>query len=127
MPSAPITHCFEEIDRCVNDLGFIGIMINPDPYEGTARPSPGMGDEYWYPLYEKMVELDVPALIHSADCKDPWDTYSNYFIATETAASSRWSPAGPSTSSRTSRSSSRHGGGAVPYQVGRYRAFFGRT
>ena len=43
-----------------------------------------MGDEYWYPLYEKMVQLDIPALIHSAGCKDPWDTYSNYFITTET-------------------------------------------
>src|SRR5437762_5655522 len=51
----PITNTFEETDRCVNDLGFVGIMINPDPYEGSGTPTPGMGDEYWYPLYEKMV------------------------------------------------------------------------
>jgi len=80
----PITNTFDEIDRCVNDLGFVGIMINPDPFEGSGEHAPGMGDEYWYPLYEKMVQLDVPALIHSAGCKDPWDTYSNYFIAVET-------------------------------------------
>ena len=80
----PITNTFEEIDRCINDLGFVGIMINPDPYEGSGTPAPGMGDEYWYPLYEKMVKMDIPALIHSASCKDPWDTYSNYFITTET-------------------------------------------
>ncbi len=79
-----ISNTFEEIDRCINDLGFVGIMINPDPYEGGGIPTPGMGDEYWYPLYEKMVQLDIPALIHSASCKDPWDTYSNYFITTET-------------------------------------------
>src|SRR5690242_21502566 len=53
----PITNTFEEIDRCINDLGFVGIMINPDPYEGSGTPTPGMGDEYWYPLYEKMVQL----------------------------------------------------------------------
>ncbi len=28
---SPITDTFEEIDRCIEDLGFIGIMINPDP------------------------------------------------------------------------------------------------
>jgi len=43
-------------------------MINPDPYEGSGTPTPGMGDEYWYPLYEKMVQMDIPALIHSASC-----------------------------------------------------------
>src|SRR6267154_5894083 len=72
----PVTNTFAEIDRCINDLGFVGIMINPDPHEGSGTPTPGMGDEYWYPLYEKMVQLDIPALIHSASCKDPWDTYS---------------------------------------------------
>jgi OH-DDVA meta-cleavage compound hydrolase len=122
----PITNTFEEIDRCINDLGFVGIMINPDPYEGGGTPSPGMGDEYWYPLYEKMVQMDIPALIHSAGCKDPWDTYSNYFITTETRTiismvASQTFKTFPNLKVIVS-----HGGGAVPYQVGRYRAFFGR-
>ncbi|HEY0582854.1 MAG TPA: amidohydrolase family protein, partial [Chloroflexota bacterium] len=109
----------------INDLGFVGIMINPDPYEGEGT-SPGMGDEYWYPLYEKMVQMDIPALIHSASCKDPWDTYSSYFIATETRTiismvSSDTFKAFPDLKIIVS-----HGGGAVPYQIGRYRAFFGR-
>jgi 4-oxalmesaconate hydratase len=121
----PITNTFDEIDRCINDLGFVGIMINPDPYEGEGT-SPGMGDEYWYPLYEKMVQMDIPALIHSASCKDPWDTYSSYFIATETRTiismvSSDTFKAFPDLKIIVS-----HGGGAVPYQIGRYRAFFGR-
>jgi 4-oxalmesaconate hydratase len=50
---------FDEIDRCINDLGFVGMMINPDPGEGDGQ-TPGMGDEYWYPLYEKLVQMDVP-------------------------------------------------------------------
>ncbi|MCG3773971.1 MAG: hypothetical protein JW395_0788 [Nitrospira sp.] len=122
----PITNTFEEIDRCVNDLGFVGIMINPDPNEGDGTPTPGMGDEYWFPLYEKMVAMDIPALIHSGTCKDPWDTYSNYFITTETRCiismvSERTFEKFPNLKIIVS-----HGGGAVPYQVGRYRAFFGR-
>jgi len=122
---APITDVFEEIDRCI-EQGFVGIMINPDPYEGSGTPSPGLGDEYWYPLYEKMVALDIPALIHSASCKDPWDMYSNYFITTETRTiismvASQTYKAFPNLKIIVS-----HGGGAVPYQIGRYRAFFGR-
>ena len=125
-PSQPITATFDEIDRCMNELGFLGIMIDPDPYEGDGNHFPGMGDEYWHPLYEKMVKEDIPALVHGAACKDPWDTYSSYFIATETRCiismvSSRVFDTFPDLKVIVS-----HGGGAVPYQVGRYRAFYGR-
>jgi predicted TIM-barrel fold metal-dependent hydrolase len=123
---SPITDTFEEIDRCVNDLGFVGLMINPDPYEGDGTHAPGMGDEYWYPLYEKMVQLDVPALIHSAACKDPWDTYSNYFISVETRCIISMVSSGTFDKFPNLKIIVSHGGGAVPYQVGRYRAFFGR-
>jgi predicted TIM-barrel fold metal-dependent hydrolase len=123
---APITNSFDEIDRCINDLGFVGIMINPDPYEGDGTPAPGMGDEYWYPLYEKMVKLGIPALIHSASCKDPWDTYSNYFITTETRTIISMVSSGTFDVFPDLKIIVSHGGGAVPYQIGRYRAFFGR-
>ena len=123
---APITDTFEEIDRCINDLGFVGIMINPDPYEGSGTPTPGMGDEYWFPLYEKMVQMDIPALIHSAACKDPWDTYSNYFITTETRCIISMVSSETFNNFPNLKIIVSHGGGAVPYQVGRYRAFFGR-
>ena len=33
----PISNTFEEIDRCM-EMGFVGIMINPDPYEGGGTP-----------------------------------------------------------------------------------------
>jgi predicted TIM-barrel fold metal-dependent hydrolase len=122
----PIINTFDEIDRCVNDLGFVGIMINPDPNEGSGTPTPGMGDEYWYPLYEKMVQLDIPALIHSASCKDPWDTYSNYFITTETRTIISMVSSATFDKFPKLKIIVSHGGGAVPYQVGRYRAFFGR-
>jgi 4-oxalmesaconate hydratase len=125
-PGRPITEAFDELDRCVNDLGFVGIMINPDPHDGSGEHFPGMGDEYWYPLYEKMVQMDVPGLIHSNRCKDPWDDYTNYFITTETRCifsmvTSQVFKAFPQLKIIVS-----HGGGAVPYQRGRYRSYFNR-
>ena len=48
-----------ELERCVRELGFIGCNLNPDP-SGGHWTSPPLTDRHWYPLYEKMVELDVP-------------------------------------------------------------------
>ncbi|MCH8346712.1 MAG: amidohydrolase family protein, partial [Chloroflexi bacterium] len=76
------SHVVAELERCVKELGFIGCMINPDPGEG-GEATPTLDDEYWYPLYESMVKLDVPALIHSAACKDPRESYSAHFITVE--------------------------------------------
>src|SRR5690606_15127359 len=57
-----------ELERCVTDLGFVGCNINPDPTDGFWRDPP-LTDRSWYPLYEKMVELDVPAMVHvSCSC-----------------------------------------------------------
>src|SRR5262249_53214737 len=66
-PNLPPEESVDELERCVNDLGFIGCILNPDPSEGTGYVPP-MGDPYWFPLYEQLVELDVPALIHSSGC-----------------------------------------------------------
>jgi predicted TIM-barrel fold metal-dependent hydrolase len=133
-PYEPITASFEEIDRCM-EMGFIGIMVDPDPTEngpttdGTFAVDghfPGLGDEYWYPLYEKCAKEDIPIHIHGTGCKDPWDTYSSYFIATETRTvismvSNKVVDKFPNLKMIIS-----HGGGAVPYQLGRYIAFFDR-
>lgn len=114
----------EELERCVKEMGFVGCLINPDPTEGQGDPPPGLGDEYWYPLYEKLVELDVPALIHSAGCRSPREPYSLHFINEESIAivsllSSTVFRDFPSLKLIVS-----HGGGAIPYQIGRYRAMW---
>src|SRR5687768_2219997 len=51
-----------ELERCVTQLGFIGCNLNPGP-SGGYWPDPPLTDKYWYPIYEKMVELDVPAMV----------------------------------------------------------------
>jgi len=62
-PGVPPANSVRELERCVNELGFIGCNLNPDPSGGMWN-GPPLTDRAWYPLYEKMVELDVPAMVH---------------------------------------------------------------
>src|SRR5213080_533530 len=59
-PGVSPKNCIPELGRCVKEFGFIGCNLNPDP-SGGVDVTPSLGDEWWYPLYEKLVELDVPA------------------------------------------------------------------
>src|SRR5439155_1280574 len=43
-------------------LGFVGAYLNPDP--AGDKQTPGVHEEYWFPLYEKAVQLDVPLMVH---------------------------------------------------------------
>lgn len=120
-PGAPISAALDELDRCVNELGFVGVLVNPDPSEGDEH-FPGLDREYWYPLYEKMVQLKVPALIHSAAYKNPYDSYSNYFVTTESQAILALAGSQVFKTFPDLKIIVPHGGGSVPYQVGRWRA-----
>jgi predicted TIM-barrel fold metal-dependent hydrolase len=44
-PGAPVSDCFEELDRAITDLGFVGVCLNPDPAEGRTHV-PTLGDEH---------------------------------------------------------------------------------
>jgi 4-oxalmesaconate hydratase len=122
-PDIGLEASVEELERCVKELGFVGCLINPDPSEGMGTV-PTLDQEYWYPLYEKMVELDVPGHVHSTSCNNPRESYSAHFITEESIAvlnlckpESRVFSDFPSLRMFIS-----HGGGSVPYQVGRWRA-----
>ena len=116
-------NCFAEMERCVKELGLVGCLLNPDPSDATASNDvPALGDEYWYPLYEKLVELDVPAYVHGAGCRSTRHSYSVHFINEETIAvlslaSSKVFKDFPKLKVIVS-----HGGGAVPYHAGRFLA-----
>ena len=58
-----------EFERSVKELGFVAATLNPDP--GGDRKSPGMHDSYWYPLYEKSIELKAPLIVHASISYDP--------------------------------------------------------
>jgi predicted TIM-barrel fold metal-dependent hydrolase len=61
-------NCLPELERCVKELGFVGAYLNPDP--AGDKQTPGVHEEYWFPLYEKAVELDVPLMVHPSTTYD---------------------------------------------------------
>jgi 4-oxalmesaconate hydratase len=111
-----------ELERTVLELGFAGCLLNPDPCEGDGTMVPGLGDRYWYPLYEKLCELDVPAMIHSASCSSPRESYSLHFINEESIAILGLLNSNVLDDFPTLKIVVAHGGGAIPYQLGRFRA-----
>ena len=61
--------CVPYLEKMVKEEGFVGCLLNPDPGEAGGIETPPLGDRFWYPLYEKLVELDIPGHIHSAGCR----------------------------------------------------------
>jgi predicted TIM-barrel fold metal-dependent hydrolase len=124
LPQSPSTTPAEwvgELRRCVEELGFVGALLNPDPMEGQSPPLPGLGDRYWYPVYEALCELDVPALVHSAGCRPPArESYSLHFILEETIAVTSLLDSDVARDFPDLKLIISHGGGAIPYQVGRF-------
>ena len=59
-----------ELRRCVEELGFVGCNLNPDA-SGGYWTGPPITDRSWYPLYEALVELDVPAMVHTSSSGNP--------------------------------------------------------
>src|SRR5262249_56394596 len=61
----------EELEHCVKEQGFVACNINPDLAGGGEPFTPSLGAEWWYPLLEKMVELDIPGTIHASASVNP--------------------------------------------------------
>jgi 4-oxalmesaconate hydratase len=120
-PGVPIERSIAELARCVNELGFIGCNLNPDPSGGHWN-GPPLTDRHWYPFYEKMVELDVPAMIHvSGSCNPNFHATGAYYINADTTAFMQFIEGDLFKDFPALRFIIPHGGGAVPYHWGRYR------
>jgi 4-oxalmesaconate hydratase len=120
-PGAPPAGCIAELERCVKELGFIGCNVNPDP-SGGWWTSPPLPDRSWYPLYEKMVELDVPAMVHvSSSCNPAFHFTGAHYLNADTTAFMQFLTSDLFRDFPTLRFVIPHGGGAVPYHWGRYR------
>ena len=120
-PGVPPANSIGELERCVNDFGFIGCNLNPDP-SGGHWTAPPLTDRYWYPLYEKMVELDVPAMVHvSSSCNPNFHATGAHYINADTTAFMQFLTGDLFQDFPTLRFVIPHGGGAAPYHWGRYR------
>lgn len=116
----PVEVVFDELDRAIDELGFVGALLNPDPGEGDGT-TPTLGDEYWYPLYERLAAKDVPIHIHGASCYGR-ENYSEHFITEESLAITSLARSRVFRDFPTLKFMISHGGGSIPYQIGRWRA-----
>ncbi|MEA2977364.1 MAG: 4-oxalmesaconate hydratase [Alphaproteobacteria bacterium] len=119
-PGVSPKNCIPELERLV-ELGFVGVNLNPDP-AGGYWTDPPMIDKYWYPLYEKLVELDMPAMIHvSSSCNPNFHHTGAHYINGDTSVFMQLIQGDLFKDFPTLRFVIPHGGGAVPYHWGRYR------
>jgi 4-oxalmesaconate hydratase len=124
LPQAPgvsPANCIPELRRCVEQLGFVGCNLSPDPSGGYWQDPP-LTDRFWYPIYEEMVRLDVPAMVHvSSSCNPCFHGTGAHYLNADTTAFMQVLLADLFQDFPTLRFVIPHGGGAVPYHWGRYR------
>jgi 4-oxalmesaconate hydratase len=113
--------CIPELVKCVEQYGNVAINLNPDPSGGHWKEPP-LTDRWWYPIYEKMVEYDIPAMIHvSTSCNACFHTTGAHYINADTTAFMQLIQGDLFKDFPTLRFIIPHGGGAAPYHWGRYR------
>lgn len=120
-PGENTREAVSEIRRVVEDLGFVGVNLSPDP-SGGHWTAPPLTDRYWYPVYEALVELDIPAMVHvSSSCNPAFHATGAHYINADTTAFMQLIQGDLFADFPTLRLIIPHGGGAVPYHWGRYR------
>ena len=120
-PGAPPKNCIPELERIVNELGFVGVNLNPDPSGGYWN-GPPLTDKWWYPVYEKLCELHLPAMIHvSSSCNPNFHHTGAHYMNADTTAFMQLIQGNLFKDFPTLKFVIPHGGGAVPFHWGRYR------
>jgi predicted TIM-barrel fold metal-dependent hydrolase len=84
-----IGKCVRELERCIEVLGFVGAIVNPDP--GGDRRAPGLNAEHWFPLYERAQALNATLVVHPSVTRDPrlngiYNAYQYNNVSEETLA-----------------------------------------
>lgn len=120
-PSVEPARWLDELERCIREYNFVGCLLNPDPTEGQGA-MPSLGDKMWYPVYERLCEMDVPALVHGAGCTITRESFHNHFLTEESIAITSLMRSDVFEHFPDLKLVICHGGGSVPYQVGRWRA-----
>jgi 4-oxalmesaconate hydratase len=120
-PGVDPATCVPELTRCVEEYGAVALNLNPDP-SGGHWTAPPLTDRSWYPVYEKMVEYDIPAMVHVSTSVNPaFHTTGAHYLNADTTAFMQLVQGDLFTDFPTLRLVIPHGGGAVPYHWGRFR------
>jgi 4-oxalmesaconate hydratase len=120
-PGVDPATCVPELTRCVEEYGAVALNLNPDP-SGGHWTAPPLTDRSWYPIYEKMVEYDIPAMVHVSTSVNPaFHTTGAHYLNADTTAFMQLVQGDLFADFPTLRLVIPHGGGAVPYHWGRFR------
>lgn len=125
LPLNDIPASVAEMKRAVTDLGAIGAMLNVDiSRRGTG---PTNDEEYWFPVYEQACKLDVPLFVHPGSSALP--RHQKYslalhlgFLFGETEFITTFIYGQVFEKFPSLKILVSHGGGAVPYHLGRFQA-----
>ncbi|NNE37012.1 MAG: amidohydrolase [Gammaproteobacteria bacterium] len=118
----PLVHAVTELERCINKLKFKGFILNPDPYENSGTEPPPLWDKYWYPIYETASNLGVPCYLHATGRPSNREYFNHYYIHEESVAVLAFICSDVLENFPDLKIIAPHGGGSVPYQIGRYLA-----
>ena len=111
----------DELTRAVEELGAVTVNINPDP-TGGRWTAPPITDRSWYPVYEKLVEYEIPAMVHvSTSCTPVFHTTGDHYLNADTTAFMQLLKGDLFDDFPDLKLVVPHGGGAVPYHWGRFR------
>jgi 4-oxalmesaconate hydratase len=119
-PGGDLAPVIAEARRVVDELGFVAVNVNPDP-SGSWTGLP-VTDESWFPLWEAIEELNVPAMVHvSTACNPNFHTLGAHYLNADTSVFVQLLQSDFFERFPGLRLVIPHGGGAVPYHWGRFR------
>ena len=120
-PGAAPATSVAELRRAVEELGAVTVNLNPDP-SGGKWTAPPLTDRSWYPIYEALVEYEVPAMVHvSTSCNPAFHTTGAHYLNADTTAVMQLIQGDLFRDFPELKLVIPHGGGAVPYHWGRFR------
>lgn len=120
-PGAAPETSVAELTRAVEELGAVTVNLNPDP-SGGWWTAPPLTDRSWYPIYEKLIEYEIPAMVHvSTSCNPALHTTGAHYLNADTVAFMQLIQGDLFRDFPDLRLVIPHGGGAVPYHWGRFR------
>ncbi|WP_298045644.1 amidohydrolase family protein [uncultured Citricoccus sp.] len=119
-PDGNLDGVLAELHRTVEELGFVGANLNPDP-SGTWAGKP-LSDPSWFPIFEAAEHLEVPLMVHvSTSCNPNFHTLGAHYLNADTSVFMQLLQSEVLSQFPGLRLVIPHGGGAIPYHWGRYR------